>query len=112
MYGESPCTQLDWFIEAAHGEPVVNPKAFELVCTWKLHLRAAQELIRVKQADMCAQFNMNKRALVPFTIGQTVMLSAKVHAEARSSEDVPQGVWRKGSLGHYPATIPGKEDET
>ncbi len=77
MYGESPCTQLDWFIEAAHGEKLVNPPAFEVVCTWKRHLRAAQELTRVKQADIFAQFNMTKRAPVPFIIGQTVMLSAK-----------------------------------
>jgi hypothetical protein len=77
MYGESPCTQLDWFIEAAHGEKVVNPTAFEFVCTWKRHLRAAQELMRVKQGDMFAQFNMTKRTPVPFIIGQTVMLSAK-----------------------------------
>jgi hypothetical protein len=108
MYGESPCTQLDWFIEAAHGEPVANPTAFEFVCTWKRHLRAAQELMRVKQADMYAQFNMSKRAPVPFTVGQTVMLSAK----AITSPGDRGTKWKLRDQWYGPLTVIGvKQDD-
>ena len=77
VYGESPCTQLDWFVEAATGEAVVNPTATSFVTNWKRLLRTAQEMMRVKQAEMYAQHASEKRAPEEIVVNQTVMLSSK-----------------------------------
>jgi transposase InsO family protein len=54
MYGESPCTQLDYFIEATTPTASNNPQASMFVDRWKRNLRRARTAMNAAQVTQKA----------------------------------------------------------
>ena len=105
MYGESPSTQLDYFVQQVLESEGVkaghSPQAKRFVLDWQRHMRAAQVRILMARAVDRAAFEKRSRAPHRYQIGQQVMLSSK----AITSPGDRGTKWKLRSQYYGPLTV-------
>ena len=105
MYGESPSTQLDYFVQQVLENEGVkaghSPEAKKFVLTWQRHMRAAQVRILMARAADRAAFEKRSRPPHRYQVGQRVMLSSK----AITSPGDRGTKWKLRSQYYGPLTI-------
>ena len=105
MYGESPSTQMDYFVQQVLESEGIkaghSPQAKKFVLDWQRHLRSAQMRILMARAADRAAFEKRSRAPHRYKVGQQVMLSSK----AITSPGDRGTKWKLRSQYYGPLTI-------
>lgn len=81
MYGESPCTQLDLFVQQVMDQESnaagFSPTAKKFVRSWQRNFRDATRLMIEAQARERRQFQSKRSPSHTYQVGEQVMLSSK-----------------------------------